>query len=197
MRCGELRVGLMSSRSSLVGVHWLSLFFSFSIDCFLSQHQVAKPFDKYMLSPTQCLSLFSGSISCRPLFKIFFPFHSSYLTGPQGRWGVTPVRRVLCLCPDIQCECPLRLSSAVELFSAKQQQQSQLQCASWIETLPYKALGTVAPANFFLLQNKPVSLLHTSSGETLRPLSEVFFWFQLQSSEEDPATCGCASPQLP
>lgn len=90
--------------------------------------------------------------------------------------GVTPVCLVLCLCPGSQPECQLCFWSAVELLSARL--QSQLQCASWIETLPYKALGTVAPANFFFLQNKPVSLFHTSSVETIGPCA-VFFWFLL------------------
>lgn len=114
-------------------------------------------------------------------------FHSSYLISPPApcpcffnaflfrEVGITPVCLVLCLCPDSQPECPLCLWSAVELLSAKQ--QSQLQCASWIETLPYKALGTVALANFFFLQNKPVSLLHTSSGETVGPLCSLFWVF--------------------
>lgn len=93
--------------------------------------------------------------------------------------GSTPV----CLCPDSLPERPLGLWSAVlELLSAKQ--PSQLECTSWVETLPYKALGTVASANFFFLQNKPVSRLHTSSGETLRPLCSLFldFFFLLHSS---------------
>lgn len=58
--------------------------------------------------------------------------------------GSTPV----CLCRDSRPECPLGLWSAVlELLSAEQ--QSQPECTSQPETLPYKALGTVASANFF------------------------------------------------
>lgn len=72
--------------------------------------------------------------------------------------GTTPQSPVLSLCSSSQPECPLRLSSAAELLPGRQQQQSQLQCASWIETLPYKALGTVAPANFFFFFAKQASL---------------------------------------
>lgn len=83
-----------------------------------------------------------------------------------------------CLFPDSQPGYPLCLWSAIESILGKQQQY-WLQCASWLETLPYKALGTVAQANFFFpfLQNKPVSLLSTSSGETVRPHCGLFLVF--------------------
>lgn len=85
---------------------------------------------------------------------------------------------VLCLCPDSQPECPLHLWSAVELLSAKQQQQPWPQCASWIETLPYKALGTVASANFFFFFCKmSQSLCSTPPRERRSGLSTVFFGF--------------------
>lgn len=84
--------------------------------------------------------------------------------------GSTPV----CLCPDSLPERPLGLWSAVlELLSAKQ--PSQLECTSRVETLPYKALGTVASANFFFCKTSqslgPTPPLVRRSG-----LSAAFFW---------------------
>lgn len=51
----------------------------------------------------------------------------------------------------------LQLWIAVQLLSGKQQQY-QFQCACWIKTLPYKALGTVAPANYNFFSSGQTSL---------------------------------------
>lgn len=128
--------------------------------------------------PASPVSLFLNFCSFPFLLSFLCPQWNFFLyCGALQGGGETPVCLFLCLYPDSQPECPLCLWSAVELLSGKQQQQSRLQCASWIETLPYKALGTVAPANFFFLQNKLVSLLHTSSGETAGPLHSLFLVF--------------------
>lgn len=80
-------------------------------------------------------------------------------------------------CPlESQLEALLHLWSAVELLSGRQK-RSRLQCACWIETLPYKALGMMAPANyyFFLFSSKQTSL--SSTPPLVRPagLFVVFF----------------------
>lgn len=114
-----------------------------------------------------------------------FPFLLSYcLTTPHTHAGTSSFNKQLFrevgitpLClglyPDSQPECPLRLWSAVELLSGKQQ-PSRLQCASWIETLPYKALGTVAPANFFSAKQASLSAPHLLWGDGQASLWSFF-----------------------
>lgn len=231
------RVGLMSSRSSLVGSPWLPLFCSFSLILTLlsvrwQSHLIAKctvihsspstplllssflssifihvcsflPFFCPLTSHLMFITLILTQDLLPPLPFFSVPFHSPYLTLPHSinvqlfrEVVITPVCFVLCLCPDSQPECPLHLWSAVELLSAKQQQQQPWpQCASWIETLPYKALGTVASANFFFFSAKRASLSAPHLlGRDGRPLHSLF-WFLLHTSEEDPASSRCASPQ--
>lgn len=72
----------------------------------------------------------------------------------------------LSLYPDSQPEYPLCLGSAAELLSGMQQQSRQKHCLirhwGWW------------PQPIFFLQNKPVSLLHTTSCETAEPLCGLF-----------------------
>lgn len=75
--------------------------------------------------------------------------------------------------PLVHPGAPLHLGGGSE--------RPSLPCGSWIKTLPYKALGDGGPARLFLFfffysssQNKPVSLLHTSSGERVKPPCPLF-----------------------
>lgn len=96
----------MSSRSSLVSVHWLSLFFSFSIDPFLTQHLVD-------LFHQMFITLLRQHLLQPPFQNLFcsFPFLLSYW--PSGEVGGNPC--VSCSVFALTSNVSVRFVSRVQL----------------------------------------------------------------------------------